>query len=170
MHRVTRLVGTAYAGLWLIWSTWIAFEPDGMLAAALRSPSGQGQSGLEPLAWLILTPLAGLLASFWFVRRSRFCGAAITLVLTVFFTLAATIGVDAVTAPDDSCFCSPVRGRAMSIAACRLSGCSANEAASPAARAPRSRGLNPKSRERGTPANSTHLIIRDSLSVEAAVA
>ena len=118
MHRVTRMVGVSYAGLWLLWSTWIVFEPDGVIAVAQRSPALQAQSVLEPLDWLILTPLAGLLVSLWFVRRGRFSGAAISLVLCVLFTFAATAGVDAVTAPDDSCYCSSERGRTVPIVSC----------------------------------------------------
>src|SRR5438034_6414510 len=105
MHRVTRLVGTAYAGVWLLWSTWIALGPDELMETARRSPALQPQEVVEPLAWLMLTPLVGLLVSFWFVRRSRFWGAAVALVFCVLFTMAARVGVDAVMAPVDSCFC-----------------------------------------------------------------
>jgi hypothetical protein len=118
MRRVTRLVGVSYAGLWLLWSTWILFEPDGVIAVARRAPTLQAPRIVEPLAWLTLTPLAGLLASFWFVRRGRFWGAAITLGLTVFFTFAATIGVAAVTAPEDSCFCDPRAGSHVMMGVC----------------------------------------------------
>jgi hypothetical protein len=92
MQRAARLVGFAYISLLLFWVFWVGRSlPVGQLEAYLLI------SGVkEGLAQLLLTPVVGLLISYWFVRRGRFWGATVALVLCVVLAFGGliTFGVD----------------------------------------------------------------------------
>jgi hypothetical protein len=92
MQRVIRLVNVAYVGLFLSYLYWslslgLAALPDNhhRICKELSGPD---------LAGICLLPLPGLLLSHWFVRRSRFWGAAVTLLLCICLSAANLIDSD----------------------------------------------------------------------------
>jgi hypothetical protein len=87
-----RLVGVAYVGLFLSYLCWslslgLAAFPDN------HHRLYEELSGLD-MAMICLLPLPGLLLSFWFARRSRFWGAAVTLLLCICLSAANLIDGD----------------------------------------------------------------------------
>src|SRR3954452_8067896 len=87
MKRTVRLIGISYIGLLLFWVFSVGRGlPIGELEAYLRI-----RGVVEGLAQLLLTPIVGLLISYWFVRRGRFRGATVALVLCGVFTVNALI-------------------------------------------------------------------------------